>query len=202
MERAARVVASAVEGRLALLERFGNVVVDALVVVEGLVTKKFEIVYLIINNKFLKIPVVRVCDVGLCLAAVGLLAVERGAGWDDAVLEEAAATAPPEEAVVVEVAFIGGLVDGCDRAVGFVVEAAGTVEDEALPSGAVESIVLVWSVASEAFGTVEGRVVVFTTGLTVGRVEAALVAGAAVAEELAGGFGFTGAEWILDGASR
>jgi hypothetical protein len=46
--------------------------------------------------------------------------------------------------VVLEAAFTGGFVDGCGgRALAFVVvEAAGTVVDEGLPSGAVESIVV------------------------------------------------------------
>jgi hypothetical protein len=46
-------------------------------------------------------------------------------------------------AVVLEAVFVGGFVDGCGgRALAFVVVATGTVVDEGLPSGAVESIVV------------------------------------------------------------
>jgi hypothetical protein len=84
------------------------------------------------------------------------------------------------------------------RAMLFVVVAVGTVDDEELSSGAVESVVVCWSdgnVESEVFGTVEGRVD-FVTGLTVDRDEAAVV----VVVELTGGFGFVvvveeGLEW-------
>jgi hypothetical protein len=59
-------------------------------------------------------------------------------------------------------------------------------------------------VGSEAFGTVEGRVV-FVTGLTVDRDTAAVVVAVVVVVELAAGFGFVVAVAVdggLAGTSR
>ncbi len=134
------------------------------------------------------------CDVGRCFVTVVLLV---DADVRDAVVE---AVKCEELAVaLLEAAFVGGFMDGWGgRAMLFVVVAVGTVDDEELSSGAVESVVVCWSdgnVESEVFGTVEGRVD-FVTGLTVDRDEAAVV----VVVELTGGFGFVvvveeGLEW-------
>jgi hypothetical protein len=75
------------------------------------------------------------------------------------------------------------------RALAFVVGTVGTLDDEGLPSGAVESIVVCWSagdVESEAFGTFEGRIG-FVTGLTVDRD---VIVAVVVAVELEAGFAF------------
>jgi len=98
----------------------------------------------------------------------------------------------------VEAVFVGGFVDCWGGLVlAFVVEAVGTADDEGLPSGAVESIVVCWvdgDVESEAFGTVEGRVG-FGTGLTVDRDDAAVVAVVVVA--VGAGFGFAAAVVVV-----
>ncbi len=95
----------------------------------------------------------------------------------------------------VEAVFVGGFVEVCGaRVLGFDVElAAVAVAVDELPSGAVESIVVSWSDAAApgVLWIVVGRVGFGTGGLTVERD--AVVVAAAVAVELAVGFGLVAA---------
>ncbi len=199
-ERAVRDVVSAVDGRLALVARLGATVVDALVAVDGLVARRRDKSIIYSKEKYWSLLVARVCDVGRSFTTVVLLVVADAR--DDAAADDVTFDGPP--VAPVEAVFAGGFVD-CwgGLALVLVVETAGTVDDEELPSGAVESIVVCWvdgDVESEAFGTVEGRVD-FGTGLTVDRDEAVAVVVVAVGA----GFGFAVAVVIVEdfaGTSR
>ena len=92
-----------------------------------------------------QLPFCRVWDEGRGLATVDLFVVVVVVVLRDAVVAEALATV---------VAFVGGFVDACGT------RGCTLVADVGLPSGAVESVVVVWSdeVVSEVFGTVDGRV--------------------------------------------
>jgi hypothetical protein len=196
-------VGSAVDGRFALFERLGTVVVDPPVAVDGLDARRQVKQIIHLTEEWIWfLPVARLCDVGRSFVAVVLLV---DVAVRDAAVEDVACEEPP--VALLEAVFAGGFVDGWGgRALVFVVEAVGTVDDEGLPSGAVESVVVCWSdgdVGSEAFGTVEGRVV-FVTGLTVDR-DAAVVVVVVVVVELAAGFGFVVAVAVdggLAGTSR
>ncbi len=105
---AVRDVAPAVAGRLALFERLGAVVVDALVAVDGLVARKKEKIKYLLNRRInLFLLVARLCDVGRSFVTVVLLpdVVVRDAAVEDVECEE-----PP--VAPLDAVFVGGLSDG------------------------------------------------------------------------------------------
>lgn len=138
------------------------------------------------------LPVARLCDVGRSFVTVVLLVVTdaRDAPVIDDVCVEPLVV--PLDAV-----FVGGFVDACGGRV-LALDAVGTVDDEAVPSGAVESVVVCWS-----DGVVEGRVG-FVTGLVVDRDVAVVVVvdDAAAVVELGAGFGLVVVDGGLVGTSR